>query len=151
MRLSFTFIALATVLFPQTITAASVSSAAEECGALGVMEVPDVLPDGVTVADVRKCAGHPLELDGGASRVTNGTSHATRDLETRKEDACETGAPYGCTRGFCWKVCGPKGEWCWTAGGGGLGAWNTCQTYRDCGDSFTWTCGIGCPSCGCSC
>ncbi|KAI2821237.1 hypothetical protein CBS63078_9223 [Aspergillus niger] len=36
-------------------------SVEEECGSLGVMKVdPADLPEGVTLADVRKCADHPL-------------------------------------------------------------------------------------------
>ncbi|GKZ69492.1 hypothetical protein AnigIFM50267_004701 [Aspergillus niger] len=36
-------------------------SAEEECGSLGVMKIdPADLPEGVTPADVRKCADHPL-------------------------------------------------------------------------------------------
>ncbi|RAL03018.1 uncharacterized protein BO80DRAFT_423469 [Aspergillus ibericus CBS 121593] len=47
-----------------TVLAASSSTPnlnAEECGALGVMEVDLAsLPEGVTAADVRKCRDHPL-------------------------------------------------------------------------------------------
>lgn len=40
--------------------AAPVPDAAEECGDLGAMHVdPKNLPDGVTLADVCKCANHP--------------------------------------------------------------------------------------------
>lgn len=51
--------------------ASSAPDAAEECGDLGVMHVdPKNLPEGVTLADVRKCADHPLGRD--MSELENG-------------------------------------------------------------------------------
>ncbi|KAJ5453192.1 hypothetical protein N7445_001375 [Penicillium cf. griseofulvum] len=38
-----------------------VAAAEAECGSMGVMRIdPAELPEGVTMADVRMCAGHPL-------------------------------------------------------------------------------------------
>ncbi|RJE24674.1 hypothetical protein PHISCL_02989 [Aspergillus sclerotialis] len=46
-----------------TLTTAT-PNAEEECGALGVMQVdPKDVPEGVTLADVRKCADHPEGRD----------------------------------------------------------------------------------------
>ncbi|KAJ5870459.1 hypothetical protein N7455_005400 [Penicillium solitum] len=46
---------------PPGIDADADAEAEPECGALGVMKFdPANLPEGVTPADVRKCADHPL-------------------------------------------------------------------------------------------
>lgn len=77
------------------------STVADECGALGAMEVSSTLPDGILSSDVRKCARHPL---GELKRP--GVSLSSRD-----EEACVTSAAFGCDKGFCWKVCGAGGQW----------------------------------------
>ena len=138
-----------------------------QCGSLGLMNVDHkALPESVTPADVRKCAEHPLgnfryleeaslapksagfKLD--VSTTSNKDSEGS-ELNSLEKKACYNDAPYGCTRGYCWKTCGPKGEWCWTAAKGGIGSWFKCSTWKDCGDNG-WACGRGCPvSCGCSC
>lgn len=42
-------------------TPTEVAAAEAECGSLGVMRInPAELPEGVTMADVRMCADHPL-------------------------------------------------------------------------------------------
>ncbi|KAJ6463362.1 hypothetical protein C8R45DRAFT_878180 [Mycena sanguinolenta] len=152
MKFSTSFIALVAAMLSQTAAATT----ADECGALGVMKVPDVLPEGVTPTDLRKCAGHPFEVNG--TRVNHdGTLRV--DLVDRAADTCVTGSPYGCTmvngKGFCWKVCGSGGEWCWTASKSGAGDWDTCNTFKDCGtDNVAYGCGVGCQDasqCGCSC
>ncbi|KAF7373482.1 Protein kinase domain protein [Mycena sanguinolenta] len=148
MKFSTSFIVLVAAMLSQTATA---TTTADECGALGVMKVPDVLPEGVSATDFRKCAGHPFEVNG--TRINH---DGTLGLVNRAADTCETGAPYGCTMkkgiGYCWKVCGSGGEWCWTASNSGTGAWDTCNTYKDCGtDNAAYGCGVGCDSCGCSC
>ncbi|KAF8206610.1 hypothetical protein K438DRAFT_1577068 [Mycena galopus ATCC 62051] len=147
MKFTTSFIALVAATLSQT--AASVDTTADECGALGVMEVPDVLPEGVNPTDIRKCAGHPVEL--------NGTRADRDDFQGLVGRACVTSAQFGCTEvngvGYCWKVCGPGGEWCWTASNGGYGGWDTCISANNCGtDNNAYGCGAGgCASCGCSC
>ncbi|RYN41370.1 hypothetical protein AA0113_g6740 [Alternaria arborescens] len=68
--------------------------------------------------------------------------------------ACWSGSPYGCDLGKkrCWKVCGDGGQWCWTAGGDGSGAWNGCTDWGSC--SQQQSCGKNCNNpkeCDCSC
>ncbi|KAF8898184.1 hypothetical protein CPB85DRAFT_1152564, partial [Mucidula mucida] len=109
----------------------------EECGALGVMKVPDVLPAGANATDIRKCANHPFTLeDGGLARAHPRNPAFDTSLTRRAPDACVTDAPYGCssrpTGKYCWKVCGNNGEWCWLANNFGVGSWTTCETYQDC-------------------
>lgn len=58
--LLFTSTAVATTTTTGTTdTPTTTISAEEECGSLGVMHIePSELPEGVTLADVRKCAEH---------------------------------------------------------------------------------------------
>ncbi|KAF7373480.1 Protein kinase domain protein [Mycena sanguinolenta] len=155
MKFSTSFIALVAAMLSQTAAATSIdTTATDECGALGVMQIPDVLPDGVSRTDFRKCASHPFEVNG--TRINH---DGTLGLVARAADTCETASPYGCTVsngvGYCWKVCGSGGQWCWTASNYGAGPWDTCNTFKDCGiDNAAFGCGVGCsqPSqCGCSC
>ncbi|KAJ6531697.1 hypothetical protein B0H10DRAFT_1642280, partial [Mycena sp. CBHHK59/15] len=120
---------------------------ADDCGALSVMKVPDVLPEGVNPTDIRKCAGHPLEING--TRANRDGFQGKYETVIRTDSYlmptivgligrnCVTGASVGCTQSngvwFCWKVCGPGGEWCWTASNGGFGGWDTCISAKDCG------------------
>ena len=136
-------VAVVTVLSALTPDVAS-ANAGKECGDLGIMQAPGVLPEGINATDIRQCANHPL----GRSHV-----NLTPALTARAAEACETGSPYGCDQGFCWKVCAAGGEWCWTASNGGFGPWITCSTYSDCGDDAEqFPCGTGgCQDCGCSC
>lgn len=54
----FTYLLL--TIYATTALSTSIS-AEEECGSLGVLKIdPADLPEGVTPADVRKCADHPL-------------------------------------------------------------------------------------------
>ncbi|KAJ7359942.1 hypothetical protein DFH08DRAFT_769950 [Mycena albidolilacea] len=150
MKFSTSFITLVAAMLSQT-SAASVDTTADECGALGVMKVPDVLPEGVNPTDIRNCAGHPLGF--------NGTKADHEGLiQGLAGRACETRETLGCTKGkdgvgYCWKVCGTGGEWCWTASNGGFGGWDTCINASDCGtDNNQYGCGAGgCADCGCSC
>ncbi|KAJ7573254.1 hypothetical protein C8J56DRAFT_805108, partial [Mycena floridula] len=125
-----------------------------ECGILGVMKLPEVLPAGIDLSPekIRKCAEHPLrlipselkdEMEATVSTVNAGSSLTKR--------ACEFGSPFGCSEhGFCWKVCDSAGGWCFTAKNGGIGAFETCETFNDCNTGMA--CGIGnCKDCGCSC
>jgi hypothetical protein len=95
------------------------------------------------------------EIDTDTTRVeVEARSELDLDLAagTREQAACEWKAEYGCSvGGYCWKTCGPKGQWCWTASKGGIGSWTKCKTWRDCG-THTYFCarGLG-PSSGCSC
>ncbi|PWY76124.1 hypothetical protein BO94DRAFT_538503 [Aspergillus sclerotioniger CBS 115572] len=152
------------------LTSAISSPTAEgaECGDLDIMAVSKAdLPEGVSPSDVRKCKDHPLgrnrslegaslapqdDIDPSLSINTTATSEveARSDLNTLGERSCYSAAPYGCSKGYCWKACGENGEWCWTARKAGVGAWYTCSTYKDCGTT-TYACGVGCPSCGCGC
>lgn len=145
MKFSPSIVALAAAMLSQTVGAA-ITSAAAECGNLGVMEVPDTLPEGVTADKVRKCAAHPLDANG------ESLSREVNDLVKRGAQECETKASFGCSKGFCWKVCGPGGEWCWTASDEGTGPWKTCNTFKDCGSDDSFACGVECgEKCGCSC
>ncbi|KAJ7232483.1 hypothetical protein B0H12DRAFT_1145201 [Mycena haematopus] len=143
------FLTLVAAALFQIATASVNTTAADECGALGVLEVPDVLPEGVNPTDIRTCAGHPLEVNG-----TRANRDGFQGLAAR---ACVTDATLGCTVengvGYCWKVCGTGGQWCWTASNGGYGGWDTCISAKDCGtDNNEFGCGAGgCDSCGCSC
>lgn len=68
------------------------------------------------------------------------------------ERACYFASPYGCSKGYCWKVCDRKvGKWCWTAEGDGSGPWITCDSWMEC--NMEQSCGVGenCESCGCGC
>ncbi|KAF3915548.1 hypothetical protein ABW21_db0204797 [Orbilia brochopaga] len=152
---------------------AAVSSDAAECGSLGVLDASN-LPAGTDLSLVRKCAGHPNgrdrdlanasmpPMDGEIMKRSQNevlTPLSVRSVLTgQTTQKCYYGAPYGCTKGYCWKACGPQngdGKWCWTANGLGFNEWIKCQTYNDCG-SATYACGQGCgpknyAQCGCSC
>lgn len=142
-------------------------SAESICGELGVMRFnASELPDHVSPNNVRMCAKHPhgrnrtLDLSEGASLppayaktqslASNATSSDVRHLNER---GCCLGSPYGCSRGWCWKVCDQGGKWCWTAAEGGYGPWKKCASYADCGtDEDDFGCGHWCgKQCGCSC
>ncbi|KIJ40804.1 hypothetical protein M422DRAFT_173151 [Sphaerobolus stellatus SS14] len=119
-------------------------TAAMQCGDLGIMQIPDVIPDGVTKDDVRTCAEHPLGRNNTMARS------GLLERATDEPSACVKDTPYGCSKNFCWKVCGPNGEWCWTAANQGFGEWIACSTFNDC--STADACGQGsCSACGCSC
>ncbi|KAF3310803.1 hypothetical protein TWF173_009160 [Orbilia oligospora] len=162
----------AIVLFAAQISggfAAAVSSAAAECGSLGVLEIDlNDLPAGVDPSALRKCAGHPLghtrdlkkttytpltpeEIER-AQNVELDARSVIPALSGRAANACWFGASSGCTDGYCWKSCGNNGEWCWTAANGGSGNWLQCNSANQCGTGEA--CGKGCKkskSCGCSC
>ena len=162
MQIIKTFTLLATCTAMAFSSAIPDANAADECSGLGgTMSIPaDRLPKGVSPSDVRKCVEHPLGRERYLEEASlapfedakkNSTQLKTRDpLNERAADACYYGAPYGCSRGYCWKSCGNNGEWCWTANLGGLGSWITCNTWMDCGTT-TYACGIGGASGGCSC
>ncbi|KAM0271112.1 hypothetical protein ACHAQH_009199 [Verticillium albo-atrum] len=125
-------------------------SAAVLCGDLGVLTLEgNRLPAGVSPAELRMCADHPnghdriLDPEQGASlspmpdgAVAVADTTSVPSSFALGERACYTSAPYGCSGGYCWKSCGnkAKGEWCWTAANGGLGAWKTCGRWQDCGE-----------------
>ncbi|PIA59322.1 hypothetical protein AQUCO_00400313v1 [Aquilegia coerulea] len=73
------------------------------------------------------------------------------------QDACHYNAPYGCSDGYCWKSCGPRGsgQWCWLAANNGVGAWIKCTTFHQCNLNLNFGCGKNCKqgskACGCSC
>ncbi|KAI9371050.1 hypothetical protein BJX61DRAFT_512793 [Aspergillus egyptiacus] len=174
MQLPITIISMLALSSALTLTPrAAEGDAVVECGDLDVMRVNAAdLPEGVTPRNVRKCLEHPLgrnrdvkgaslaPLDAVDDSFYNSTDSDTSPVEarsdglgTQEERACYHKAPYGCSRGYCWKACGDKekGEWCWTAENLGWGDWDTCSSWRDCGVK-TYSCGRGCPfSCGCSC
>ncbi|KAF5180909.1 kinase domain protein [Thalictrum thalictroides] len=146
------------------------NSAAEYCGSLGVTSTED-LPASINAADVRICADHPLghkrsgvqslapmsNADLTAAAANNANNFlAFRGIHL---DACFFEAPFGCSNGFCWRVCGPagSGQWCWIASNGGAGDWTKCSSYLDCRDKNapSFDCGRNCKqgskACGCSC
>lgn len=114
---------------------------------LGVMTFnAGELPDYVSPNDVRMCAEHPwgcnrtLDLSEGASLPPAHTNKqnlanngANSDVRHLNERSCYFKAPYGCSRGWCWKACDEGGKWCWTAAKGGYGPWRKCASYIDCG------------------
>ena len=105
-----------------------------ECGTLGVMMVGNSLPANVDLGAVRKCAEHPL---------------AAFLSPIGKRD-CWYGKSSGCSNNYCWKSCGGRGQWCWTAFNDGYGDWIGCSNDDQC--NTKQACGIGnCKSCGCSC
>lgn len=133
-------------------------SAAEECGDLGVMAYTDAaLAKGINTTGIRTCKEHPLGPNPRPEPQGLGESDAKRDLDDllnpREElQACWYGDPYGCSKGYCYKVCGDNGRWCWTAWNGGWGDWRTCSAKDDCKDTQGAECGEGgCKACGCSC
>ncbi|KAL6815292.1 hypothetical protein GGI42DRAFT_362700 [Trichoderma sp. SZMC 28013] len=132
------------------------------CGDLEVMKMDvNQLPPGISLDDVRMCEEHPLNQDD--IDILDGASLASADISQSGgtsalplyfgiKRACYYAAPYGCTRGYCWKACDDDGKWCWTASQGGYGAWATCKTFEDCGlDDDDFGCGKRCQRCGCGC
>ncbi|UKZ76246.1 hypothetical protein TrVFT333_003945 [Trichoderma virens FT-333] len=143
-------------------------SAESICGELGVMSFnASELPDHVSPDNIRLCAKHPhgrnrtLDPFKGASLPPayaskhGPASNASMPLVHHLgERSCYFAAPYGCSRGGCWKVCDEEtGKWCWAAENSGYGHWRYCTTYADCGtDKTDYGCGHLCgPQCGCGC
>ncbi|KAG6010470.1 hypothetical protein E4U21_006472 [Claviceps maximensis] len=122
----------------------STRAAHTTCGSLGIMAVDkSTLPPSVDAEHIRECLDHP----------------EAKQLQPRLglelvERACwEGGTQLGCSKeGYCWKVCGPQGQWCWTAYNSGFGEWIRCSGAKDCNTGMS--CGQGgddCKACGCSC
>ena len=132
---------------------------AEECGDLGVLQIPP----GTDPTLYRHCAGHPLgsnrrehadqSLAPAEQKRSNAGNIKAADIFGRKEQACYWDAALGCSGGYCWKACGNPGEWCWTAAGDGGGDWLQCRSYNDCSSSANCgkNCKAGDKACGCSC
>ncbi|KAL8377413.1 hypothetical protein RB595_008202 [Gaeumannomyces hyphopodioides] len=141
--------------------------AIRECGALGVMEVPEgeAHPE-----NYRKCKEHPLSLLPGGMPTPSDASDDSLALEGRAADAdpghrlfaraCLKGdATIGCEKGYCWKACGKSGsrQWCWMADKLGKGGWTTCSSALHClgksvGSDQRADCSVGnCKACGCGC
>ncbi|KAB8199265.1 hypothetical protein BDV34DRAFT_218203 [Aspergillus parasiticus] len=82
----------------------------------------------------------------------DGKSPPAKDLFA--PESCWTRSPYGCSDSrWCWKQCGPNGEWCWLAKNWGKGEWKSCSRASDSvPGSDNSDCGQGnCKACGCSC
>ncbi|KAB8073669.1 hypothetical protein BDV29DRAFT_133527 [Aspergillus leporis] len=83
----------------------------------------------------------------------NGQSPSERDVLSPQ--ACWTRSPYDCSESrWCWKQCGTRGEWCWTARNRETGPWKACANDRDCvpgSDDSDCGQGANCSACGCSC
>ncbi|KAH7242612.1 hypothetical protein BKA59DRAFT_530383 [Fusarium tricinctum] len=142
------------------------------CGDLGILNIsPGELPEGVEPSDLRLCADHPMgrnrtvDPNEGASLAPmeeedeeNSETTPTPSASLFEEKSCWYASPYGCSRGYCWKNCGPErsGRWCWVATQLGAGPWKRCTSWEDCSalkikGSF---CAKGCvisSSCGCGC
>ncbi|KAL5092916.1 hypothetical protein Trisim1_000648 [Trichoderma cf. simile WF8] len=151
----------ASVVRPENISPRDIE-AQKLCGDLEVMKMDvNQLPTGISPDSVRMCEEHPLNQDG--IDILDGASLAPADVSQRGvtsalplyfgvKRACYYAAPYGCTRGYCWKACDDDGKWCWTASQGGYGNWATCKTFEDCGlDDDDFGCGKRCQRCGCGC
>jgi hypothetical protein len=63
---------------------------------------------------------------------------AVDNFEFSFDRVCDTGQPYGCYQGYCWKSCGDivKGEWCWTSKQPEKQGRLKCKTWLECGDLF---------------
>ncbi|KAL7949289.1 hypothetical protein V8C42DRAFT_310480 [Trichoderma barbatum] len=139
------------------------TNARQLCGGLKVMKIDtNQLPRGISPGNLRMCEGHPLHqndtidiLDGASlapAVIDQHGSNPVSSIYLPAKRACYYAAPYGCTRGYCWKACDADGKWCWTAAHGGYGDWTTCKTFEDCGqDDRNFGCGKHCHRCGCSC
>lgn len=140
-----------------------------ECGALGVMEVPE----GEDPTLYRHCRDHPSMLDptqtsprfqlGSYDNVT------TFDLHTEVgAQAClKNPGSRGCSKSYdlinwwCWRGCGTPsqldaGYWCWLAWNQGKGDWVRCNVGGQpaCHSAMQQgaSCGVGnCNACGCGC
>ncbi|KAJ6785752.1 hypothetical protein PWT90_04842 [Aphanocladium album] len=117
-------------------------AAEAECGPLHVMDAP---ASAYNTGEVRKCRDHPMG-NAPAKRSARPLSDlAASSVEKRCAPLpSETGCGDG---GYCWKSCGAKGEWCWTASNFGNGPWARCKTDQQCGSDNQ---GFGCGgACGC--
>ncbi|KAL6690933.1 hypothetical protein J3F84DRAFT_352854 [Trichoderma pleuroticola] len=84
------------------------------CGDLEVMKMDvNQLPPGISMDNVRMCQEHPLNqddidiLDGASlapADVSQSGGTSALPLHFRVKRACYYAAPYGCTRGYCWKM-----------------------------------------------
>lgn len=128
-------------------------AAADGCGNLGVMIDNGTLPEGVDPTQLRKCVDHPL---GKPDLTPRGELADTAGTLVKR--VCDPGsAKWGCSNGYCWKLCGPpgSGNWCWTARDEGYGDWITCSSSTEC--SLSFACGqpgganVPCDACGCKC
>jgi hypothetical protein len=139
-------------------------NSATNCGTLGLMTYePSSLFQNVKQEDIRKCLEHPIGDRGSLAlssiaptpdykdekAVESEIASSSNPLTEPTAQLCES-APYGCTRGYCWRNCGEGGQWCWTAKNEGLGDWITCTKFQDCADTKA-ACGRNCARCGCSC
>ncbi|KAM0344819.1 hypothetical protein ACHAPU_007201 [Fusarium lateritium] len=161
-----------TALASSAATPASpAAGAAAICGDLGILNLsPDEVPEGVKPWDLRLCADHPmgrnrtLDSDEGASLApmeeaegADSETTAAPSANVFEKKSCYYKSPYGCSRGWCWRSCGPKrgGQWCWVATQLGAGPWKTCNSWEDCSGSIVKAqCAKGCVisrSCGCGC
>lgn len=148
MQAQFILSLLATTVFPALALAqADTAAVPNTCGSLGEFH-PASLPAGVDPTQLRHCAEHPLGPAADIQkREAEAAGAAFPELDKR---ACWWGKSAGCTDGYCWKSCGSRGEWCWTAINSGYGDWQTCSSDSNCKTSMA--CGRGdCKKCGCSC
>ncbi|KAL5725715.1 hypothetical protein ACHQM5_008831 [Ranunculus cassubicifolius] len=141
------------------IYAAISNNAAAKCGFLGVMSNND-LPEGITSADIRTCADHPLGHRRTGVQSLAPMSEADFVSRMGQPDACYFAAPYGCSNGYCWSSCGDsgRGKWCWLATNRGAGDWLKCTTHQQCDQrnaAANSYCGVNCKAgskaCDCSC
>lgn len=116
------------------------TDAAKTCGDLGVITSKDLA--GTAPQNSRLCREHPNSLVNGG-------------MGPNAAQKCWYGAPYGCSKGYCFRTCSSpvKGSWCWiTREGGGAEEWKTCSRDEDCKSGGVCSPKVsGCKSCGCSC
>jgi hypothetical protein len=156
----FSVVVAASVAVQRSSRATDEVNAESICGELGVMKInADDLPDGASPKDVRMCAKHPhgrnrtLDPSEGASLPPAYASMQNPPGKTHTEvshingRSGDSGSPFGCSRGWCWRSCGTPGheggKWCWAAAEHGTGEWKTCKNWHQCGsDDEDFGCSI---------
>ncbi|KAL8810444.1 MAG: hypothetical protein Q9200_002571 [Gallowayella weberi] len=86
-----------------------------------------------TIALSSAPAGRPTPNDN--ERDTLKTTDPTTDKLVARD--CWFGASYGCSKGYCWKSCGTRGQWCWLATNNGAGPWFKCSNDQMCAPGIT--------------
>ncbi|PHH75992.1 hypothetical protein CDD80_1893 [Ophiocordyceps camponoti-rufipedis] len=130
----------------QAVFAQSVVSVDQDPDTLSIMTMDSVsLPD------------ESLDKPREHGNSSDGTLSTTRPYPNTKrlfmlQRGCWSGRKFGCSAGgYCFKSCGPQGQWCWVARRGlkKRNIWITCKEDSDCNSDML--CGRGCVHCRCGC